>query len=134
MFRNLGNYIDGEFIWALFVYLALNFQIQRLHYFFWRKCCLLSQRFDSFCYPRKKVVILGDQALSPIEIASWIIASGPRWHSKEILVVYQQCQIFCFSRFLICQSKGNSQKFLCYLLATTCIYLNSSFVEFPMVV
>ena len=52
----------------LFV-LALNFQIQRLHYRVWRKCCLLCKRFDLFCYPRKQVVILGDQTLSPIEIA-----------------------------------------------------------------
>ena len=50
--------------------LALSFQIQRVHYCVWRKCCLLCKPFDSFCYPRKQVVILGDQALSPIEIAS----------------------------------------------------------------
>ena len=37
-------------------------------------------------------------------------------------------------RFLICQSKGNSQIFMCYRLAATCIYLNSSFVEFSMVI
>ena len=49
---------------------------------------------------------------------------------KEILLVYQQCQICCFSHFLICQSKGNSQSFICYRLATTCIYVNSSFIVF----
>ena len=25
MFSNLGNYIDGEFIWALFVYFGFEF-------------------------------------------------------------------------------------------------------------
>ena len=116
--------LSGHFLFVL----ALNFQIQRVHYCVWRNCCLLCKPFDSFCYPRKQVVILGDQALSPIEIVSWIIASGQRWHSKEILLVYQQCQICCFSHFLICQSKGNSQSFMCYWLATTCIYVNSSWV------
>ena len=57
---------SGHFLFVL----ALNFQIQRLHYCPWRKCCLLCKRLDSFCYPTKQVVILGDQALSPIEIAS----------------------------------------------------------------
>ena len=133
IFRNLGNYIgvnlSGHFLFGL----ALNFQFQPLHYCVWRKCCLLCKRFYSFCYPRKQAVILGDQAVSPIEIASWVIASGPRWHSKEILQIYQQCQICWFSR-LICQSKRNSQSFMCYRFATTCIYVNSSFVEFPHVV
>ena len=58
--------LSGHFLFVL----ALNFQIQRVHYCVWRKCCLLCKRFDSFCYPRKQVVILDDQALSPIEIAS----------------------------------------------------------------
>ena len=58
--------LSGHFLFVL----ALNFQIQRVHYCVWWKCCLLCKPFDSFCYPRKQVVILGDQALSPIEIAS----------------------------------------------------------------
>ena len=135
--------VELVFMW-IFVYEIFGFcwahkilwisKIQRVHYCVWRKCCLLCKQLDSFCCPRKQVVILGDQVLSPIEIASWIIASGPRWQPNKILLVYQQCQIFCFSRFLICQSKGNSQSFMCYRLATTCIYVNSSFVEFSMVI
>ena len=117
--------LSGCFLFVL----AFNFQIQCLHYCVWRKCCLLCKQFDSFCYPRKQVYNdSGWPSKSPIEIVSWIIASGPRWHSKEILLVYQQCQICCFSDFLICQSKGNSQSFMCYRLATTCIYVNSSWV------
>ena len=78
IFRDLGNYIDGKFI-----FISLNFQFRRLHSCVWKKCCLLRKRFDSSCHPRKQVVILSDQVLSPIETASWVIASCPRWHSKK---------------------------------------------------
>ena len=57
-----------------------------------------------------------------------------RWYSKEILQVYQQCQVRCFSRFLICHPKEDSKSFMCYCFATTYIYVNSSFIEFPLVV
>ena len=61
-----------------------------------------------------------------------VIASGPHWHPKEILQAYQQCQICCFDHVLICERKFKS--FMFYWFATTCIYVNSSFVEFPLIV
>ena len=34
MFSNLGNYIDGEFIWALFVYFSFEFPNSTFTLFF----------------------------------------------------------------------------------------------------
>ena len=62
-----------------------------------RKWCLLCKRFNSFCYLRKKQLILGWSNFISNRNCD---VSSPRWHTKEILQVYQQCQICCLNRVL----------------------------------
>ena len=122
--------LSGNFLFIL----ASNFQFRLLHYCVRRKCCLLCKRIYSLC-PRKEIVIIG--WLNSISIGNCVVSYS--WLSmlrlEEILKVYQQCQICCFNHVLsIYQSKGNSQSFMYYQFATTCIYVKSSLAEFSLVV
>ena len=118
---------------SLFV-LALNFQFRHLHYCVWRNCCLLCKRFDSF-YPRKEVVILGWSNSISIRNSVVVMAGPPCWEKTSFPSLSSfpslATEIFCFNHVLsIYQSKGNSKNFMYYRFATSCIYVNSSFVEF----
>ena len=100
LYRFNEIFTDGKFIWARFVCFSLMFV------FGGSAVCYINDLIR-FLYPRKQVVIPGDQALSLIEIMLWVIASGPHWHPKEILQIYQQCQICCFDHvyvLLVCHN------------------------------
>ena len=109
--------------------LALNFLF---HVYIVVKWCLPCKRYDSFSYPGKQAVIPGDETLSPIEFASWVIAMfvhvdarGRFWKFISVKFVTLTVSV---------QSKGNTQSFMCYRFATTCTYVNSSYVEYALIV
>ena len=75
---------------------------------------------------------LGDETLSPIEFASRVIAMFVHVDSRGRFWKFISVKFVTLT--VSVQSKGNTQSFMCYRFATTCTYVNSSYVEYALIV
>ena len=125
----------GIFIWALFVCFSSEFLTSMFTLLFLEEVVSTLLTIQ--------IILLSWKTSSD----SWIIkrclqqnlcqdlASSPRWPLKEFLQVYHSVKLVALTIFWVStQSKGNSQSFTCYQSTTTCTYINSSCIEFVLVV